>query len=918
MSANLSQSDLDRIAEEFSQAIRRGDEPSVDTYVEKHHDPSGQLRELLSSVAMIEGLKQDSHLADPDQNPAGIQFDQLDDYQIVREIGRGGMGIVFEAIHQSLGRRVALKVLSGNLLGETKHLARFRREARAAARLRHTNIVPVFGVGSTEDHHYYVMDLIEGMSLKESLTELTGKRRRELPTIDESLVGSNADISNSSIPSLTKPTNHSVESDLPQDTIPRSTDSPDYFRWVAGLGATICDALHYAHAQGVLHRDIKPANLLIDRKNEVWIADFGLAKLTEQQAVTMTGDVVGTPQYMPPESFDGIYDVKSEVYSVGLVLYELLALRPAIEGKNTGDTIRKATAGVSISPRKYNSRIPLDLETIVLKSVAHDSRQRYISAGELRDDLQRFLSDRPIAARRTSLLGHAVRWSRREPKVASLTFATFALLSALAVVSAFGYFRTQGLLSTAESATRSANQALKLKTDALDTADQQRSRAEKNLQVALSAFNEIMTNITDRGIETDGELLGEVTDTTAAGVTPEDAKLLQTLLGFFDELATTNSEDLLAESAIAAQHAGDIYLSLGQLRQADRAYSDAIQRYSRLSTQAPENLDFTIAQAEAMNQLAVIASLRGELARANSMFEPTKELLQKSESAFSSPEGQFQFARANRLFASIGTRSGLDTMNEDLSRGPRLRGRPLSKVMKHRITQEFEAIEEAVEVLEALISESPDEVRYRAELARVYRAKAKVASRAKRSDAAEAAVRASIDRFESLLKEDPNSEALQYELAITLLSSEAVGFNQEFRAIRANELSDQLLANSPTLPRYKALKAQSLENLAAQESQTNQLDRAANDLFAAVRIYTSLLSVSPELSLYETSSFFRGIPKKQSHFLNVQFADYNPECEMMIFLLLHGCNCSACDRNCFAFKAKNNTPSLRWCSFRLR
>lgn len=852
MSADLSQSDLDRIAEEFSQAIRRGDVPSVDAYLKKYHDSSGQLHELLSSIAMIEGLKQESQFANPDQKSATVQFDQFDDYTIVREIGRGGMGIVFEAIHQSLGRRVALKVLSGHLLDETKHLARFRREARAAARLRHTNIVPVFGVGSTDDHHYYVMDLIEGMSLSESLAQLTGKHRRELPTIDEAIVDSNADISDSSISPLAQPPNHSEEFDSPQDTIPRSADSPNYIRWVARIGATICDALHYAHAQGVLHRDIKPANLLIDKKNEVWIADFGLAKLTEQQTVTMTGDVVGTPQYMPPESFDGIYDVKSEVYSVGLVLYELLALRPAIDGKNTGDTIRKATAGVSISPRKYNSRIPLDLETIILKSVAHDSRQRYISAGELRDDLQRFLSDRPIAARRTSLVGHAIRWSRRESKVASLTFATFALLSALAVVSAFGYFRAQRLLSTAESATRSANQALKLKTDALDTADQQRSRAEKNLQVALSAFNEIMTNITDRGIEADGELLGEVTDTTAAGVTPEDAKLLQTLLGFFDKLATNNSEDLLAESAIAAQHAGDIYLSLGKLQQADRAYSDAIQRYSRLSKQAPENLDFTIAQAEAMNQLAVITSLRGELMRATSMFEPTKQLLQQSKSALSSPEGQFQFARANRLFASIGTRSGLDTMSEDRSRAPRLRGRSLPKVMKYRVTQEFEAIEKAIEVLETLISESPDEVRYQAELARVYRAKAKVASRAKRPEAVETAVRESIDQFEGLLKQDPNSEALQYELATTLLSSEAVGFNQKFRATRANELSDQLLANSPTLPRYKALKAQSLENLAALKSQTNQLDEAANDLFDAVKIYTSLLSVSPELSLYET------------------------------------------------------------------
>ena len=123
--------------------------------------------------------------------------------------------------------------------------------------------------------------------------------------------------------------------------MPASTDAADYFRWVARLVATICDALQYAHTQGVLHRDIKPANLLIDRSGEVWIADFGLAKLTEQQAMTMTGDIVGTPQYMPPESFEGTYDVQSEIYGVGLTLYELLTQRPAIEGKNPATSFVK-------------------------------------------------------------------------------------------------------------------------------------------------------------------------------------------------------------------------------------------------------------------------------------------------------------------------------------------------------------------------------------------------------------------------------------------------------------------------------------------------------------------------------------------------------------------------------------------------
>ncbi len=849
MEDEINQTELDRIAEEFSLAIRRGESPSIDTFLDSYPDTSGQLRELLESVALIEGLKRETGSIEPTREPS-LNIKQLDDYTIVREIGRGGMGVVFEAIHQSLGRRVAVKVLANHLLNDTKHLTRFRREARAAARLRHSNIVPVYGVGQSENHHYYVMDLIDGMSLKDWQAGLSDQRRPELPTIDVAHFNTQTETSNSEV-SAVSDTDRQMDAAGVSKATPFATDSKDYFHWVAHLGATMCDALQYAHTQGVLHRDIKPANLLVDRKNEVWIADFGLAKLSEQQAVTMTGEVIGTPQYMPPESFDGTYDIKSEVYAAGLTLYELLALRPAIDGKNTGDTIRKATAGVSISPRKYNSSIPRDLETIVLKSLSHNPSERYQSTGELRDDLHRYLLDRPIAARRTGLLERAVRWSRREPVVASLTFATFGLLSALAVVSAYGYVQTKSALSTAEAATRSAEQSLTLKTDASQVAEDQRVRAEKNLQVALAAFDQTMQNITDRGLETDADVLGEVTDTTAAGVTPEDAKLLQTLLGFFDELAANNSEDLLAESAVAAQRAGDIYMSLGKLSQADRAYSDCLDRYAKLSQLESEDSSFTISRATVMNQLAVIASLRGQLARSFEMFSSTTELLESSEPALASHEGRFQYARAHRLFASLGSRSGTDGLQQPQGVGliPR---RPASFIMKLRAEQEFESLEKAIEVLGTLIQESPDDIRFQAELARVYRDKAKVASRAKRKSDAEEAVKESIDRFEKLLSENKTSDAVRYELAMTLISTEAPGFDQRQRAARADELSNQLLANSPALPRYMALKAQSLENLALLQSRAGESDLAVRNLIESIQIYSSLIAESPELSLYET------------------------------------------------------------------
>ena len=210
---------------------------------------------------------------------------------------------------------------------------------------------------------------------------------------------------------------------------------------MAGLGISAADALHYAHSQGVLHRDIKPANLLLDRNNTLWIADFGLAKLAEQNAVTATGDIVGTPQYMPPESFEGDYDIRSEVYALGLTLYELLTLKPAIDGNGTADIIRNATRGVTVRPRRVNPKIAEDLETILLKALSHEPADRYTNPGELRDDLICFLANRPIAARKTNSIGRMIRWSRREPRVAALTITTFLLLGALAGVSAFGFGR---------------------------------------------------------------------------------------------------------------------------------------------------------------------------------------------------------------------------------------------------------------------------------------------------------------------------------------------------------------------------------------------------------------------------------------------------------------------------------------------
>ncbi len=810
MCTDENQIELDRIAEEFASAIRCGETPTIEEYLDRYPDPSGQLTALLSSVAMIEALKggtskEHSNLAD------SIDFAELEDYVIVREIGRGGMGIVFEAIHKSLDRRVALKFLASHLLSEAKQFARFRLEARAAARLRHPNIVPVFGVGSAAQQHYIVMDYIDGTSLR----NLLASSADEQPPIE--------------VPNL---------------------GTQHYFDWVAQHGATLCSALESAHAQGVLHRDVKPANLLIDRRGELWIVDFGLAKLAEHSN-TATGEVIGTPQYMAPESFEGVYDVRSEVYCIGLTLFELLVRRPAIEGKNTADTIRQAIVGVKQTPRQMDSKIPRDLETIVLKALSREPAARYHSADELGNDLQRYLGHQPIAARRTRILERMIRWTRREPVIASLTLSSFALLAALAIVSAVGYYGTHSALATAQSAKQAAEQSLELKIAALTAADEQRTRAEKNLQVALSAFTEIVENIAGRGIEVDADVLGEVTDTTAPSVSPQDAVLLQSLLGFFDQLAANNDEELLSESAVAAQRAAEIYTSLGELQHAERAFSEARNRYHRLCELHPDDTTFILSQADVLNELAVIAGLRGELAQAKQLFIDTRDLLHASDPAMELADGIFQLARAHRLFASVGSRSGLDHAMLQSS----LAGSSLQRhhwIKRLRTEWDLDAIETAIVLLNSLVEESPADHRYRAELARAYRTKAEVAWRAKTRAESETAVRRSIELFEDLLAENRGSAAIRYELATTLLCTETLGFNQMVRAARADELCRTLLESSPTLPRYQSLKARSLQNLARLQLKIENWDVAEAYLKQVEAIYASLRGNFPEVDVYET------------------------------------------------------------------
>ena len=353
-------------------------------------------------------------------NQTGVR---LGDFEILRELGRGGMGVVYAARQVSLNRQVALKVLSGGLGLTGRAVHRFRREAEAAARLHHTNIVPVYATGEQDDTHFYAMELIDGPSLDHVIKQMR-RSRAEALAADERR---SADL---------EATGPNVESDprASSDTLlnlSASNYASGYFDQVARMVADVADALDHAHNEGVIHRDIKPSNLLLSPDGRLSVNDFGLALLLEQPGMTMTGEFVGTPMYMSPEQIAAgraPLDRRTDIYSLGATLYELLTLEPPFAAERRDQVIAQIMHKDPPPPRKVNRRVPVDLETICLKALEKDPDGRYRTGKAMAEDLRRYANRYAISARRAGPLDRAKKWAKRHPAVAALLACLFVAM----------------------------------------------------------------------------------------------------------------------------------------------------------------------------------------------------------------------------------------------------------------------------------------------------------------------------------------------------------------------------------------------------------------------------------------------------------------------------------------------------------
>jgi serine/threonine protein kinase len=809
---------LDELMQAYLELQRNGTAPSVEDFAQQYPDWADDLRELLPMVSAMESAK--TKVMDkviPFFETGTLE--RLGEYRLLREIGRGGMGIVYAAEQESLERTVAVKVLPRQSLANQVQVQRFHREARTAAGLHHPHIVSVYGVGEQDDYHYYVMELIDGVSLDRvihSLNELKPASEGTLATVCNEVLSAGA-------------------------------RDPEFWRAVASVGIQAGEALQYAHSMGVMHRDIKPANLLINETGQIWIADFGLAKALHDSDLTRSEGLSGTLRYMAPEQFSGNVDFRSDEYSLGLTLYELCAGRPAHSQADRGGLIRQITETDPPAPGSFCGGMPRDLEIIVGKAIARDPLQRYASAGDLVEDLRRFLEDRPILARPLTPMGRFLRWRRRNPALAGFAATTFLLAVSLAIVGVTGYFRTR----------------LALKQEA-----RQRQRAQANADLVVEALDNIFDGLAPGAGPRFAELpTGSDVETTKHEATRpvlshEAAVLLQQLLPLYDRLAAQSEgeADIWDKLAEANRRLGEVQHYLGDDQEAETALRKAVDLYKKHAGTlgATRRLEYV----RTLNILGWVLQATQRSAKAREIHLTALSIL-KGLAETASPSTEVLYEQA-RTFYFLGARvrpqlagaAPPPRKNGPLGGGPPVQWpRRKAEQMRTAVDEgKAEAdknyLDQAVQILEQLLKQNSQSPEYRYLLA--------LCLRNERPGETSGLARAT-EILEQLAQDYPEVPEYRYELceSYSLVNfhelSWAPGNDAKMKArlSQAQKLADELVAAHPNVVAYTAILGRVYHRLAGLARQDGGIRDAVEHLNKAVELARTLVAAHPESTLYQ-------------------------------------------------------------------
>ena len=765
----------------------------------RHACLAAQLQPHLANLrAMHQSLV--AHSSDERADTTEQPPKRLGNYRLHRQIGRGGMGVVYEATDETLGRRVALKALPFAALLDRKQIDRFHNEARAAAQLHHPHIVPVYAVGVDRGVHYYAMQFIEGGPLSAAIEQLAQLEQRE--TADDAAQ-----------------TTAEAEAAVPETEIwgsqtPYQFRGPgDHCRQVARLGAELAEALACAHGLSIIHRDIKPSNLLLDETGKVWIADFGLARIPSDVAVTATGDVLGTVRYMSPEQAAGqnaFVDHRSDIYSLGITLYELLTLKPAFPTTSREEFMRQIATVEPIRPRRHNSQIPVDLETIILTASAKDPADRYATADEMAEDLQRFLDGRPTLAKRASLSERGFKWARRHRKLVS-TAAALLLLATVSLATA------TWLISSAQRQTEIA----------LGESQANYRRAQANFLAAREIVDKL-------GVQTSERLAA------IPGTEQVRRDVLTHVKNYYDFFLTQSADENLAwERTVALSKSGTIAEQLGDTAAAARLYRQAITDLEELHQQQPQSTKVQRELANCLNNEAMLLARSGDSAAALDQLDvalATQEALLTAAPDDADIRQDVACIQSNRAFL-------------------------LEQHRQHNASrQAYETavglFRQAIRAEESQTDAVPVELRRRLAVTLHNLAALLVADE---SDRAESLCGEAIAMQEALVREHPEVLAFRSDLGLSLDNLGGIQVRLDHRNAaqdayaRAIQLEDQLVAIAPDVPQYRQDLAISLNHLGQLQAAEHEY-RVANISFErAIGLLTELVDWLPDDVAYRSS-----------------------------------------------------------------